>query len=138
MKEMVKFKLKQNDSCSFCSQSQDRKHLFHGCVKVREFWKKVENQYEPILGSVPISELEALTGYDPNVSRHTLRNFIILCARKFIYDNNMHGKELDATLLYSVVNNYNKIEYKIADESLKIRTMLHHNKKWKRWSDIIP
>ena len=127
---MVKFKLKQNDTCPFCSlESQDRVHLFYGCFKVKEFWKNVQENYVQIMGSTQISELEGLTGFSLDHNGDTLRNFIILCARKLIYDSNMHGRVLDASILYSQVDSYRKIEYKIAEDKFKLG---NHLKKWQQ------
>jgi hypothetical protein len=87
-KLLLKFKIKSTNLCDFCSMSiETLDHLFWYCSYSQHFW----NEFTHFLNSLNINiqlNLNMVTfGIIDNVRNQTAINYILFCAKYFIFVN---------------------------------------------------
>ena len=83
---LKRMKIRESDSCQFCSHGDSLSHFFFGCKVVKSLWEEVERKIEVKIGRrIYINEVTALFGVDlDNQSDCKYVNKIILIAKAAI------------------------------------------------------
>lgn len=78
-----------SDKCSFCNQSRDSVyHYLWDCNHTRSFWKNFETHLKNVCrhcDRLNLSDSLILFGCDTNVRTDSVFDFIVLCAKFFVY-----------------------------------------------------
>jgi hypothetical protein len=78
-----------SDKCSFCKQSRDSVyHYLWDCDHTRNFWNNFERHLKNVCrhcDPLNLSDSLILFGCDNNVRTDTVFDFIVLCAKFFVY-----------------------------------------------------
>lgn len=129
---LMKFKIKQDNSCSFCKQFPEKiEHLFWYCEIVQEFWDKIEywisDKSEYI---VNIHKHSAIFGIPFNKIFNIPVNYILILTRYYIYKCRIYNKQLNLKAWKNEVKNFLQIEKMVA---IKNDNYEKFAKDWEEW-----
>ena len=88
-KSVSKFNRDQSPLCTFCrTEEEDVIHLFYGCNKVRDFWKKLENEIISKCPNISLTEIPMhmiVFGLSTNFHSTSVFDLILVMAKLYIY-----------------------------------------------------
>lgn len=101
-KWLFNIKIRNSDQCNYCSETDDLKHFFIHCEKVKDFWRSVFSWWNRISdvkfkGGGEITEC-ILFGFPGPEDIITVLNYIVLLAKFYIYKQRLF-KENDVNQL---------------------------------------
>lgn len=127
-RNLHRFKILNNSSCSFCSlYLETMDHFFVKCVESKTLYFEIKDHFEKNGINLPESNLiNILLGVDD-----TIVNYILLSFKLLLYKSRDKDKIPTLSLFKNILKQNKKIEYKTA-KSKDIH--LKHNNKWSKIS----
>ena len=124
---LYKWKLVENDLCSFCQEMKETVlHIMHDCKIVYGFWEEVRSYiYNETTKWIDITRWKIIVN---KVSENRLLNMICLLTKQYIYKQKCLGNPLNVHELKQTVVNIERLERYIA---IKNGNLSSHEKKWK-------
>ena len=126
-KHLYRYKIKENDLCSFCTESTETvMHLLYTCKYVKPLWGWISDLCQIKLNFANI----LLNNVMDNPSR--AENCVVLLTKFYIYRTRCLGERLSKTALRNYIKDQITIEGEIARISNKTAI---HNIKWSHLID---
>ena len=127
---LFKCKIIGSNLCDFCVMHQETlTHLFYECPYVQEFWGQIKRYLEEKGIVFELSLKNILLGTQ---NGDKLSNFIILCAKYYIYTCKLNNKVPNVVQFKNVLNERKQVEKIIAIKNDKLEK---HNKKWSKFPE---
>ena len=119
--QLVKYKLRQSESCTFCNQQRESLlHLFYECYSIQPLWDWIGTMSR----SVTWKDVATVR---VNENPKAVVNILVLAVKHYIYVTHctLQKPNLESCKIYC--KNIEKIEVCIANKNHKQN---YHNKKW--------
>ena len=122
--------------CEFCNMNvETNKHLFWECIHTQHFWAELSGFLKTKNMNIDFNYETISFGLtkgmqNPNTK---LKNYIILCAKYFIFVNKCRNTTPSLNYFKTYLNKQIDIEKQIAQEKDKLES---HNMKWSLFSNI--
>ena len=134
-KSVSKFKLNQSPLCTFCNMTDETiAHIFYDCSKVKEFWRKLEQQVYHKCPNIRIQNIPRqmiLLGTSPEFHSTSIFDIILVMAKLYIYRQKVKNETLNIEIFIQ--------ELKTRYEADKYNaTIQNSNKLELRWHDFKP
>ena len=86
-------KMRESDSCQFCSHVDSLSHFFFGCKIVKPLWMEIERKIEAKIGRlIHLNEVTALFGVDIDSQSDSIYvNKLLLIAKAAISKAKFHS-----------------------------------------------
>ena len=127
---LLKYKIKSSNLCDFCNMNvETNKHLFWECIHAQHFWVEIANLFRTYNIELRINYEIISFGLIEHIQLpHTkAKNFIILCAKYFIFLNKCRNTIPSIVNFKSYLFKQIDVEKQIAQEHEKIES---HDIKW--------
>jgi hypothetical protein len=108
--DLMRFKIAQDSQCSFCQEEQqDKEHMLLRCNKVQQFKNTVLAKFSKTMSKTTMNEQTWLLGVQIETNGIAINNLIFLI-NKYIYFQNLWGKELNIQAFQNEVIAAAKVE----------------------------
>ena len=117
-----------DDKCHLCQQKETLDHMFWNCQIVKAFWAYVEIWINDTLKtSIKLDNCDVFLGFT-NHSRYIVINYILYCAKLYLFNNRESMIKPDITGFKQIVDS------KIKDDKsyyVKLQKIDMFKSKWK-------
>jgi hypothetical protein len=108
--DLMRFKLAHDSKCSFCQEEQqDKEHMLLKCFEVIDFKNTVLAKFSKTVNIIAMNDKTWLVGVQGEIAGSVINNLIFL-TNKYIYFQNIWGKELNIQAFTNEVIAAAKIE----------------------------
>jgi hypothetical protein len=129
--DLMHFKITQDSKCSFCQEElQDKEHMLLKCSKVINFKNTVLAKFPKTINNTTMNEQTWLLGVQGKTRGSAINNLIFLI-NKYIYFQNLWGKELNIQAFANETIAAAKIERQFLKQKGKMGLFLD------KWGDIV-
>lgn len=86
-KYLKQLRIRDTDTCSYCSQIDSIPHFLFNCPGVQSFWSNICDWFEKNMDirMKAITLRDFICGVNPNYNKHKIIGFVILLAKHFIH-----------------------------------------------------
>ena len=98
--------IKDSPQCDFCGEIETIEHYFFNCEPVKKFWHSLETWLYGVTGVyMKFTILEIIFGTINHDCYNCSRNYVVLQAKKFIYDCKNDKTDIFILRFFYMLNN---------------------------------